>query len=502
MKKVIVTKHSNKELTDLTFPKMEEYAKKIGADFRVIRSEHLCYFLLKYDRVCYIEPQLLIRPESPSIFDEVPTDKIGIFNEASSNPEAKQEKFYNSGVIILSRSHVEAFKGIKMELLHDKQYLSIYLMEKETEIHELDYKFNRIPLLDFKTGEARFKSWFLNYENVDDYKIIEKDIETIEKFPATHPWKRKIWVKIGGGLGDAVMAEPTLRFMCEKIYPDEDIRISSHWPELFTHLPLKSCKYGDSVWADADGAPWVIESMPDSKHFQWRVVSCILSHTIDFTSMAILRRTLPNIDKQIKLDFPHSDLKKVHELCGTRDFSNCVLVHAGKHWNSKSFPDTYWQAIIDGIEEKGLTPILIGRNCKSTIDTGKSGVWQGSANVTTKNGINLIDKTTLSQLIALISCVPCLLSNDSSPVHIAGAFDHQIILLPSCKHPDHLLPYRQGHQSHKTTVLYKKLTLDDIPSAPTEMYTVLADEIVGEWDEYLLDVDDVIESVYKIMMSL
>jgi len=495
MKKIIVTNKTIERLTKITYSRMEKYAQKIGADFKVLESENLCDFLKTYDRICYLEPQVLVRIESPNIFEEVPEDSIGIFNEASINSEAKQEKYYNSGVIVLSKCHVEAFKDIKMELLNDKQYLSMALLEKKAKIKELYYTFNRIPILDFKTGESRFKSWFLNYENVNDIKIIENDLKVIDKLPITHDWKRKIWVKIGGGLGDAVMAEPTLRFMCEKIYPNEDIRVSSHWPELFTHLPLKSYNYKDDVWGNSDSAPWIIESMPDSTHFQWRVVSCMLSHTIDFTSMAILRRTLPNLDKQIKLDFSYNALKEVLDLCGRTTFENCVIVHAGLHWASKSFPDEYWQSIIDGLEEKGLIPILIGKNCKSTIDTGETGTWQGSAKVTTKNGINLIDKTTLVQLIALISRVPCLLSNDSSPVHIAGAFDNHIILLPSCKHPDHLLPFRQGHQDHKTKALYKRLTLDDIPSAPTEMRTILADRIVRPWEEYLPDVCDVVEAV-------
>jgi len=499
MKKAILTYSKAHNLSKHTFPFMEQYAKNINADFIIIKSLTDAIIFDKYDRVCILAPHVLVRPESPNIFDEVPEDELGIFNEAAFNSEAKQEKFYNAGVIVYSKIHKEAFNAIDLGLIRNKQYLGTTLTEMKLKIHELDYKFNRIPLIDFKTGETRFKSWFLNYENLSDFKIIENDIKTIKEFPATHPWKRKVWVKLGGGIGDQVDCEPILRYMIKNIYPpeDTDVRVSSHWPELFRHLPIKVYMYGEAAWADSpSGAPWTVESMPPPEHYQWLVVSAMLCHAMDFSAMAILRRVLPIREKQIKLDFSYSALREVVAMCDRSefngcDFNGCVIVHSGRHWTSKSFPVEYWQAIIDGIEDKGMTPILIGKNDKT----------QGVQDVHTKNGINLIDKLTLGQLVALISQVPSLLSNDSAPVHIAGGFSNQIILIPTCKDPDHILPWREGSQGHKTTVLYKKLTLDDIPSEPTSMNTVLADEIVGEWDEYLPEIDEVVEAVFESLYS-
>lgn len=92
---------------------------------------------------------------------------------------------------------------------------------------------------------------------------------------------------------------------------------------------------------------------------------------------------------------------------------------------------------------------------------------------------------SLDALIALISQAPVLLSNDSAPVHIAGAFDHEIILIPTCKHPDHILPYRRGRTDYKTQSLYRDLLLDDFPSAPTEIYGVEASAVPRAWENYL-----------------
>jgi ADP-heptose:LPS heptosyltransferase len=102
------------------------------------------------------------------------------------------------------------------------------------------------------------------------------------------------------------------------------------------------------------------------------------------------------------------------------------------------------------------------------------------------------------RLSELISQAPVLLSNDSFPVHLAGAFDNWIVLIPSCKHPDHVLPYRNGTTQHKTKALYKRLILDDIETRPTQMYQTSADVNDIDWDEYLPEPEDVAQYIRMI----
>jgi ADP-heptose:LPS heptosyltransferase len=91
-----------------------------------------------------------------------------------------------------------------------------------------------------------------------------------------------------------------------------------------------------------------------------------------------------------------------------------------------------------------------------------------------------------------------LVSNDSAPVHIAGAFDNWIVLIPSCKHPDHVLPYRNGASAGRNIALYKKLTLDDLDSQPTIIYGSTAEKIKDDWQRYLPDPESVVERVLSI----
>jgi len=101
----------------------------------------------------------------------------------------------------------------------------------------------------------------------------------------------------------------------------------------------------------------------------------------------------------------------------------------------------------------------------------------------------------LAGSIALIEVAYMVVSNDSAPIHIAGAFNNEIVLIPTCKHPDHILPWRNGSQTYKAASLYKKLMSDEYSSQPTELYGVLADKAIGEFEDYLPEPDAVIDYV-------
>jgi ADP-heptose:LPS heptosyltransferase len=168
-----------------------------------------------------------------------------------------------------------------------------------------------------------------------------------------------------------------------------------------------------------------------------------------------------------------------------------ILVHAGKWWPSKTLPLEWWQEIVNKLSEK-LTVVLIGK----TVDDK-----QGYLPVETpKDGFDFRDITSLGETMALISLSKCLLTNDSSPLHIAGAFDNWIVTVPTCKHPDHILPYRNGTQYYKTKALYKKLLLDDLEVRHTEIKPDTIDTIPSGKTlyDYIPDADTVVKEVFDI----
>jgi len=205
--------------------------------------------------------------------------------------------------------------------------------------------------------------------------------------------------------------------------------------------------------------------------------------------MALLKRILPNKDKQIKLPpVKKSEIQGLQKKLDV-DLKELVLVHAGRHWPSKTFPVEWWQSVIDTLSADKKQVCLIGKedDTRGTVD-----VSINSSMIDTRDGL------TLRELIILTSQAKVLISNDSAPIHIAGAFNNHIILIPTCKHPDHLLPYRKGSQSYRSAALYKKLMCYEYDSAPTHVGGSSADYVTGEWNDYLPEPEEIVDYVKKI----
>ena len=230
-----------------------------------------------------------------------------------------------------------------------------------------------------------------------------------------------------------------------------------------------------------------MSSLPGPETVTWMVVSNLLSHTVDYCSIALLKRILAVKDKQIHLDVVRSDIDCINDLVDKPE--ELILVHPGKHWPSKTLPTQYWQDIIDGLSINHRVAII-----------GREDGNRGTVNVTCpKNAIDLRNLLDLGALIALISKAKLLMSNDSAPIHIAGAFDNLIVLLPTCKHPDHVLPYRNGSTYYKAIALYKKLPSDEFDARPTCVEGSSAEINLSDWDKYLMDPKLIIENTEELL---
>ena len=91
-------------LEKVTGPTVEAYAKKIGADYLCIRKHKLAKtymiwerflrmkeLLSDYSRVLSIDVDAIIRPDCPSLFDIVPENEMGMFNEGLLTTLAEKE---------------------------------------------------------------------------------------------------------------------------------------------------------------------------------------------------------------------------------------------------------------------------------------------------------------------------------------------------------------------------------------------------------------------------
>lgn len=177
--KAVVTLCIGKEysLGELTHPLLAAYAKKVEADFIVIDSEKLnlgylhyeknqIYDLLAiYDRIIYLDTDVIVTPECPNLFEIVPEEKFGAFLVSNHTyfhdgaiKDIQQElgnlnwerTYFNSGVMVVSQAHRQVF-SIDNDLLqwvstkrsfYEQTILNYAVQKLGIEIYDIGYKFN------------------------------------------------------------------------------------------------------------------------------------------------------------------------------------------------------------------------------------------------------------------------------------------------------------------------------------------------------------------------
>lgn len=482
MKKAVVTLAIGdfyQKMSEITHPTIKKYAEKVGADFIVWKDqgEHtlphykkldLYKLLDEYDRIIYVDTDILVREDAPDLFLEVPEDKFGIFDEGrfadraanmaqylashGVNPKFWDGKYYNTGVMVMSKKHKPIFFAPTIEDCNffEQTWLNFMIHITATEVHGLNYKMNRLSVLDSYTGEPRHDSWFLHYAgtrlvpNEKQFDLMRSDLENWKNAAPEYKYPKNVVVIVNGGIGDQVVAEPVVRYVRDVRYKGDNIVVVTDFPMLFDHLGLKVYSKEDKV--ENIGQFYQMSTYWSQEHASWDFMSHITTHAIDFASLQAIRSILPLKDRQIKLTYGLNDLIKPSKILKEKDcdFSKLVLLHPGRGWPSKTFPADVWQEYVNILINSGYTVGLIGK---------RIGQDQGVVEVDSSRCIDFIDQLTLKELIALIGQAPVLISNDSGPIHIAGAFDNHIGLIATCKHPEYILPYRNGSMFYKAAAL-------------------------------------------------
>lgn len=479
-------------LSRFSHPPMELYARCIGADFIVERTfgDHavgsyqkftLIHRLLQdYDRVCFIDSDILIRHDAPNIFQEVPEECLGLYDEGGLfdrtpawnalfqrlnfpiNPIAFKENhfYFNTGVIVASKKHRLLFIPALEEFdsFGEQSFFNYRVWDKRPKTHKLPYRFNRLHEIGAVTGEGWDDSYFAHFAGAfgKDNPSLQENVQAFEsmahRFKHYADWgipqfRAHIRVDFQGALGDIVAGEPLIRYLSEVMYPDANLLIRCTQPEVFAHINAKVIGFQEPF---DETLPWyVITPLP--KNMQEPIFH--ITHPLDFMSIQAFKGMLPKEHRRIKLK-PASEIPW--------DVSGHVLVHFGKTWTSKTFPPEYCKAIVDGLLKAEIPVALIGNY---VVTEGLSG----------EGTLDLRGCTTLPEMFKVIQDAPLLISNDSSPVHICGAFDTPCILIPTCKHPDHIWPQRDPSLN---IALGQNFPIDFKPNRPKEVIRV--DEATAE----------------------
>lgn len=189
------------EQSAISHPILKAYAERIGADFKTLSHSTDCncgdgkwhYRIMKigellseYDRIAHIDTDILITPNCPNIFEEVPSDCIGtIYEDKGSRASDRfhtirtaQDSFgrigwnsgyINTGVFVVSKIHADIFQKICGRYWcgfgYDDVHLGYNINMQKHKVHELHWKWNHMTMFSepWNGCPNRFDSHMIHY---------------------------------------------------------------------------------------------------------------------------------------------------------------------------------------------------------------------------------------------------------------------------------------------------------------------------------------------------
>jgi hypothetical protein len=176
----------------VSLPSIQAYARSTGAELVVPDlPENLPVPAVKfaavqsvrdYDRIMWLDSDVIVRPGCPDLFRIVPKDRIGAWPEGERYPRGGWTKeallrnaadpdlfpsheYFNSGVMVFSREHFSAFDLSNVDALNlgpqfDQSYLNVAIRKAGTPVYLLTQDFNFIPSIHTRT-DWRF-AWIVH----------------------------------------------------------------------------------------------------------------------------------------------------------------------------------------------------------------------------------------------------------------------------------------------------------------------------------------------------
>ncbi len=304
---------------------------------------------------------------------------------------------------------------------------------------------------------------------MDKVQIPGSEVPSFRTFRAIERGVEKnILFTTWGGIGDQICAEPTLRFAIDS-FKDCHVSLATENPGLYRHLKFKKVydlKKTKPIYENF----LVFETIPDPKRLTFEFVSHMVTHCVDFPALASLRCQTPISYRSVILK-PEVSLDRQNELKQYTD-AKYVAVHAGRHWPSKTFPKDWWDSMLAELIHCGLTPVLFGKDEED----------QGTVATETKGCVDLRGITSLDESIWLLQRMQTMVTNDSSPMHMAATGDARIAFIASAKHQDYLYHWRKGEWGANMKHFNKGGVWDVVSHNPNQKDDVLVDKV----DEDLL----------------
>lgn len=181
--------------SELTHPSLKAYANKIGCDFHVINTRkypghninyekfQMADMLRYYERILYVDTDVLIRPSAPDIFARVEPGAFGGMDEAKHivfwSEESIRGQFspfgwsgkwngrhLNAGVMVLDKTHLDIFREpVVTDIPYwDQPYINFRLQDSRWLVNELAPEYNFLVFHHYLSpGRLKETAHFLHF---------------------------------------------------------------------------------------------------------------------------------------------------------------------------------------------------------------------------------------------------------------------------------------------------------------------------------------------------
>ena len=123
-----------------------------------------------------------------------------------------------------------------------------------------------------------------------------------------------------------------------------------------------------------------------------------------------------------------------------------VVIHPVQTWEVRTWSALNWMLLTKNLNDLGFNVISIGKDSK---EKGFFNVEKPVFNFEIEKGMNLMNKTSISDCWHIIKNAACIVTMDSGIMHLAGTTDTPIIHLGSSIKHEFRAPYRNGSQDYK-----------------------------------------------------
>lgn len=240
-----------------------------------------------------------------------------------------------------------------------------------------------------------------------------------------------IMIRMTGGLGDNICAEPAIRYATET-FKTANITVYGDTPEIYQHLPIT--QFRSTETAPDLSKYYVFDTFQQDGHLSNEFIGPPFTHCVDYATLNLWRCQIPRKDRWVKL--VPSDIERAH--ADEMILQNDVVIHPGRTWPTRTMPKWWWDDVIRGLLRAGARPVLIGSEINHVTQT------RGTVDVNAGECLDLRGVLSVMGSVAVTQAARVVLTNDSAPLHMAASGQAWIGFLSTVRHPEIITHYRSG----------------------------------------------------------